>query len=164
MQTPERKPRHLVVPLAPKKADQELEQEDGIDLGSMRIVDGKWSRGECYCEETMLDGDEHCSVCILNLNPIEIVIPKKEISIVYSYPLTNKFTKIHSTNNFKGFSRKEISQQIMETYSQIYKEEREDIEHHKNGRYGIFRHGITDLILHSLVKENANTFSCGIDS
>ena len=147
-----------------------------IDLGYMSIADLVWSKGFCYCEDAIADGEEKCSTCKSNLNPDQIVIPKQDVTVCYSYPLSHDFVNIHHTDNPAGFTRKEISEQIMKTYAQIYAEEDSDVgkptEHipgmmNRNtseGRHGIWGHDIGDLQLHSMEEEENGVFSLGVDS
>ena len=131
-----------------------------IDLGYMSIVHGEW--------ET--DNDDP-------LDPNEIVIPQCSIDIIYRYPFTGIYPFTHTTTHPQGFSRKEISEQIMHRYAQMYREEEEDAGNPGNitgmfnrqttaGRYGVWGHDIGDLMLYSISidRTNKDQYTIGIDS
>ena len=147
-----------------------------INLGYMSISENKWTIQKCYCKECdPIDGDdiEHEGV---NIDPSEIIEPSKEITILYDYPLNGTFQFKHTTENSDGFTRKELSEQIMTKYHQIYKEEEEDEadkisnlpgmlnRQTSYGKYGIWGHHIEDLYLHTLYKDSTGIYSLGIDS
>lgn len=147
--------------------------KSSIDLGYMSIVDGEWSAGYCYCEDC--DPGEKCDGCEKSLDPDEIVIPSQNIIIFYDYPFKDEFPHVHHTKNQVGFTRREISEQIMARYAEMYKEEDEDVgsatgyvpgmlnRQKSNGRYGIWGHNIGDLQLHTMQKVD-NGYVLGIDS
>jgi hypothetical protein len=155
-----------------------------IDLGYMSVYDGEWSNGICYCDEVTKDqiNREKCSPCERNLDPDQIVIPLQDIVVVYSYPFKDEFPHKHHTDNQEGFTRDEISTQIMARYAQMYQEEDQDVgptgdmdpwrgihilnRAESKGRYGIWGHHIGDLYLHSLRKSETkeDEYYIGIDS
>jgi hypothetical protein len=134
-----------------------------IELGYMSIKDGNWRAGYDYDNETDKD-----------LDPNEIIIKKKVIQIKYDYPLSVSHKFEHQTNNSNGFTRKELCEQIMKHYKDIYNEEEENhgnpgniprmLNRRKsNGPHGIWGHHIDDLYLHTLYYKNRN-YTLGIDS
>jgi hypothetical protein len=147
-----------------------------IELGYMSIEDGQWSAGSCYCYDC--DKEEKCIPCAKNLDQNEIVIPFQTITIVYDYPFKDIFPHEHKTTNRNGFTRKEISEQIMARYAQMYQEEDQDVGHptgnisdvmmnrkRSEGRYGIWGHHIGDLQLHSLQRSlKGSEYYIGVDS
>lgn len=98
----------------------------------------------------------------------EIVIPKKEATLLISYPLT-KSAKCHiKTRDPNGFTRQEIIEQICENYERIYREEDESTEIEPgmipgmfnrvqtNGKYGIWGHVIEDLYIEGISYTDEN--------
>jgi hypothetical protein len=88
-----------------------------------------------------------------------IIIVEKKISIVIDYPLQNEYHfRLESKN---GFSRKDLLLEISKNYHQLYKEEEESAtvktlpiderpiqnRNKTNGKYGIWGHDISDLVL-----------------
>lgn len=137
------------------------ECNEDIKLGSMAILKNKWEDNTCDCEANCID----ISKCeCVKLNPDEIIIPEQDITISYDYPIKKSFLYTHHTNNPSGFSRKELSEQIMKKYIQIYEEEDEDIKKSGSGRYGIWGHNISNLYLVSIEKGENGIYELGIDS
>ena len=134
----------------------------------MSIADGDWTLGCCHCD----DDEDMCSVCKNKLDSEEIVVPRQDFAINYTYPLSKAFKFEHHTDNLGGFTRREISVQIMERYHKIYLEETEDVgketgnidgilnRQTSNGRYGIWGHCIEDLYLHSLYLDESGVGWC----
>jgi hypothetical protein len=99
------------------------------------------------------------------LGPEEIVIPKRSIVVNYTYPFrveSGGFKYIHMTTNPQGFTRKEIAEQIMARYRQMYDEEYKKIGGPENiprsanppnndSPYGVWGYDIDQLKLHSMV-------------
>lgn len=138
-----------------------------IDLGYMSIERGSWEPGYDYNSDT----DERM---IKDLDPNEIIIKKHIIEIKYDYPLSVSHKFKHHSNNIKGFTRKELSEQIMKHYKDIYKEEEEIVgnpghipgmlnRRTSDGPHGIWGHDIGDLILHTIHVRDG-TYTLGIDS
>lgn len=116
-----------------------------IALGYMHISDGKWE------DLSYEPGDE-------KLDPDEIILKMRKISIIYKYPLSVKIMIDHRTLNPNGFTRRKLSEQIMKQYRLIY-----DDAENGTASYMIWGHGIGDLMLHSLYIDN-NEYTLGIDS
>ncbi len=131
-----------------------------IILGRMNISSNKWdqnfTKDDCYQE----------------LDPDEIVINKQEISINYTFPLTNQEQITYETTG--GFTRKDLSKIIMKEYKLIYDQEERtftnvdalDFNYNRlksNGYYGIWGYHLHELYLHSLTKEEDGSYSIGID-
>jgi hypothetical protein len=148
-----------------------------IDLGYMSIENGEWSGGNCFCEYEK--NGSKCRPCKDNLKADEIVIPFQDVTVIYDYPFKDNFPHEHHTENKNGFTRSEISEQIMARYAEMYQEEDKDVGHptgtvnpqmlnraRSDGRYGIWGHDIGDLQLHSLYKSKtkATEFYIGVDS
>ncbi len=139
-----------------------------IILGYMSISKYKWKPDWKDDGEGRKDEDE--------CDPNEIVIAEKKITICYDYPLKEKFYFTHEINSEGGFSRKEISIQIMDRYRKIYEEEKKAVDdpgvfhpgfvnrNKSNGPYGIDLHYIEDLQLHTLYRLEDGTNRIGIDS
>lgn len=101
----------------------------------------------------------------------EIVLPYFTVTLLIDYPLTNPAIFTLSTNE-KGFSRKQLIQEISKKYHEIYKEEettsttktipidqREGLinRNQTNGKYGVWGHDLSDLDLSSIeVYKNTN--------
>jgi hypothetical protein len=138
-----------------------------IDLGYMSIETGSWEPGYDYNSDT----DERM---IKDLDPNEIIIKKHIVEIKYDYPLSVSHKFKHHSTNIKGFTRKELSEQIMKHYKDIYKEEEEIVgnpghipgmlnRRTSDGPHGIWGHDIGDLILHTIHVRDG-TYTLGIDS
>jgi len=93
------------------------------------------------------------------IKPKKKVIKSKEISIVFSYPLTQ--IQIFKYENKKGFTRRDLFKHIYEGYKKIYDEEEAEVgdpghyiyaynRKRSFGRYGIWNHYLEDLIIESL--------------
>jgi hypothetical protein len=157
------------------KDPRTFKMADSIDLGYMSIEDGKWSSGYCYCNDC--EQGEKCDPCSQNLECDEVIIPFQTITVVYDYPFKDSFPHEHKTTNPNGFTRKEISEQIMARYVQMYQQEDQDVSPTRNmsavvmnrkrseGRYGIWGHHISDLKLHSLQRSlKKSEYYIGVDS
>ncbi len=113
-----------------------------------------------YMEEQRI----HKAAC----NPDEIILPaNQEYSFTLTYPLNNPFvTKLNTTKN--GLTRRQIVEFIIKSYKKVYSEEDKSskikakfgknsynrIE--TNGKYGIWGHVMSDLVLHSLEIDDEN--------
>lgn len=146
-----------------------------IKLGYMSIATGEWDGGD----NDDSDYDSDCSSSDESqkktLDPDEIIVKKQDITIIYTYPLSGEFSFNHHTDCPEGFTREELSVQIMDRYRKIYdEEENEDGDPglvpgmlnraQSDGPYGIWGHDIRDLILHTLYLHVDGTYSLGIDS
>ncbi len=120
-----------------------------INLGYMKVADGAWK------DEPDKNGNTVC--------PNEIILRKTSIEIIYDYPMARPVKIKHTSDSLLGFTRKELSIQIMNNYKKIYDEENggpidntKCIPQSMNrgesfGVYGIWGHHITDLFLGSLI-------------
>jgi len=110
------------------------------------------------------------------IKPSEIIIPPdKTINIVIDYPLTNQF-EITLKPKTKGWTRLAVVEFIIKCYKQIYKEEEKSSKiksghipnmfnrNQTDGKYGIWGHDLSDLILHSLDEESKDVFVVCCDS
>ena len=118
-----------------------------IVLGAMPVDFGEWEDDYDYTD----DGE----AVKTGLDPDEIIIPKEVITVAYFYPLSRSFEFEHRAKNKTGFTRLELSKQIMKQYQQIYKDEK---------MYGVWGHGIEDLILCSLDIDDEGRYVVGVDS
>lgn len=98
------------------------------------------------------------------LNKEEVVILENKVTLIIDYPLTNESrTYINSAN---GFTREKLIKEISKTYFMLYEEEektatiktvpvkeRKELynRNETNGRYGIWGHDISDLVLSEIV-------------
>lgn len=148
-----------------------------IVLGGMPIDGGIWRSGY----ETDSDSEEDDDFASDDspkekVDPDEIVIPDDNVIIIFSYPLKEDFQ--FEFEHKGGFTRKQISEVIMQQYASIYAEEEQtapegDPGHlphliynraTSTGKYGIWGHDIGDLYLHSLYKQDDGTYTLGVDS
>ena len=96
----------------------------------------------------------------------EIIVNNNEATIIVRYPLNDSATFTISSENKKGFTRKEIVEHVCNIYKRIYKEEDEtttEVEPRSNngvtvlnrsrtnGKYGIWGHVIEDLLLEGII-------------
>lgn len=94
------------------------------------------------------------------LDPNEIVIHKKEIRVLVSYPLKSKHVfLIEAPMEFSGFSRAQVAYTISALYQYIYDEEEGSSEttagnipglmnrETSHGRYGVWGHCLGELML-----------------
>lgn len=92
------------------------------------------------------------------------VLKYPKAAIIIDYPLTNKVTFEISSSN-EGFSRKRLIQEIGKKYYEIYEEEEKTAtiktipedkrttirnRNSTNGKYGIWGHDLSDLVLSSI--------------
>jgi hypothetical protein len=106
--------------------DDEAELGLNIDLGAMIVYDEKWqsfwsrqdnSRELCGIQEQINEGkDPHIPKW---LDPFEIVIPRTDITIHYEYTIDPEYSFRHTTTCKLGFTRFEISMQIMKHYNEL---------------------------------------------
>jgi hypothetical protein len=113
----------------------------------------------------------------LRLDKDEIVVRQRQVEVEYTYPLTRPVRFTHTTSNPDGFSRREICEQIMQKYHDIFAEEEADAggdpgtipgmwnRQTTQGRYGIWGHSLDQLVLHTIIyHSDTNTCTLGIDS
>lgn len=96
----------------------------------------------------------------------EIVIANSAAILIIDYPLSNPVEIKLSAKTDKGFTRKELIENISTEYRRIYKEEEESAEvktipleecqglinrNQTNGKYGIWGHDIDDLDLSAVI-------------
>jgi hypothetical protein len=98
------------------------------------------------------------------LNKEEVVISENKVTLIIDYPLTNEFRAyINSTN---GFTRERLINEISKSYFMLYEEEEKTAtiktvpvkerkglynRNETNGKYGIWGHDISDLVLSEIV-------------
>jgi hypothetical protein len=114
------------------------------------------------------------------LNNAEEIVTPPFIVIEYSYPLKDCFYFLHRSLSPKGFTRAELAMSISNTYKKIYRDE-ENVSGNpgnisgmlnraqSHGPYGIWGHGLDDLVLHRVessgeTKFNLPLYTLGIDS
>lgn len=142
-----------------------------IDLGYNNVAEGKYTGPYEDSEDSEETKEKR------KLDPNEIVIKCDKIIVIYDYPLKGDFEFEHFSKNPNGFTRKEIAKQIMKRYKKIYKEEKETStikegpaapgsfnRNTTSGKYGIWGHGIGDLILHSMIELEDGSYMLGLDS
>lgn len=90
----------------------------------------------------------------------DVVIPNEVLNVKFDYPLSNKVVFKYEKN--KGFSLRELVDNICKSYSQIYKEEKRTSKERggrmhgmlnrnkTDGKYGIWGHDLGDLALEGL--------------
>jgi hypothetical protein len=105
------------------------------------------------------------------VDPKELVLKEGEYSLEITYPLTNPFNTKFKVSE-KGFSRRELVKFIIDCYQYIYKQEESEVGDPGNipgmlnrarssGSYGIWGHGLGDLMLHTAyVEGNKITVDC----
>ena len=146
---------------------------DDIRLGYMSIARGEWHDGHYSdSDDDEGDGDMHQRERIA---ADEVVINEREITIVFTYPLSGDFSFAFKSASEAGFTRKELSELIMQTYHKIYDEEEQTSSvtaghiagmlnrNQTSGKYGIWGHDICDLMLHSMQKTRGKYY-LGVDS
>lgn len=139
-----------------------------------------------YDEETGWDDEDNVSPYISLLDPTksiegqrfpnEIVIPMSEILIIFDYPLENAITFPYQGDCEGGFTRAHLARCVCTGYKRIYDEEEAAVgdpgtvsSHCMNratshGPYGIWGHGLGDLVLHTVTQVGENIFTLGVDS
>ncbi|WP_333888299.1 hypothetical protein [Sphingobacterium siyangense] len=103
------------------------------------------------------------------INADEIVVKNPSIHIIFYYPLNNPHT--FEFKNEKGFSRKDLILLISKQYHEIYEEEEvtSDIKtipvnkrtglinrNETHGKYGIWGHDLSDLVLSGIEVHETN--------
>mmetsp|Transcript_8971 Transcript_8971/g.12347 ORF Transcript_8971/g.12347 Transcript_8971/m.12347 type:complete len:161 (-) Transcript_8971:99-581(-) len=118
-------------------------------------------------------------------DPDDVVAPSP-IIIRIGYPLQEPVDCKISSSNPSGFTRAEIARAVAAEYRRIYDEEKETSElpeekvcdrnpnstllnrAQTNGKYGIWGHGLEDLVLHTIEryteKNGIPVYSLGVDS
>ncbi len=107
--------------------------------------------------------------------PDEVVIPMNVIQVRYEYPLTYPVTIEFISDDAAGFTRATLIEMICDAYQDIYDEEDSDVgdpgyidgtlnREQSSGRYGIWGHYITDLLLWEVRQVDDNVFTLGVDS
>src|SRR5690606_11606424 len=108
-------------------------------------------------------------------NPDEIVIPMKEIQIVYEYPLEDEVLKTFNSDKSEGFTRAHLARVISQGYHEIYDEEERVVGNpghvsgmlnraKSTGPYGIWGHDLEDLALYGVEQREGNIFDLLVDS
>ena len=82
------------------------------------------------------------------VNADEIVLPFKTATIIIRYPLNNP-VRFELRPSEKGFTRKQLIQEISRKYHEIYTEE-EKPGNKTNGKYDIWGHDLSDLDLSTI--------------
>lgn len=105
---------------------------------------------------------------IENNAPEELVIaPGEKFKLVINYPLRFPY-KVGIDGGKNGLTRRKVLEFVIKCYKQIYKEEDEfRMSSNKNttdGKYGIWGHNISDLVLHSLIFKKNRILEVGVDS
>ena len=170
--------------------DQEWQAEVGYDAKTNQISPPRKAPGPIIVEFSspyehedsfdpyisMAEPEEEISK---QLNPNEIVIPMQVIKVEYNYPLGNPVTFEHTSADPRGFTRAELARKISEGYQRIYREEDEAVlnagktvenipgmlnRQETEGPYGIWGHGIGDLLLTTVIQKQGNLFEISVDS
>jgi len=111
-------------------------------------------------------------------DPDEIIIYKEKIFMEYDYPLKKSFYFKEMAPNGKYFTRKDLGKIISDRYKQMYDEEAKTTtipigtmavnivnRNETNGTYGIWMHGIEDLLLHTIYyNARKDTYYIDLDS
>jgi hypothetical protein len=99
----------------------------------------------------------------------EVVIPETKVTVIIDYPLSTSYE--FELISKKGFTRKQLINEISNHYHQLYDEEEKTAtvktvplkdrkiynRNQTNGKYGIWGHDIGDLVLDEIhVYKNAN--------
>ena len=116
------------------------------------------------------------------INGDDIIIKNKKATIIVRYPIKDFVTFNISSKNEKGFTLKDVVENVSNIYKKIYKEELEtttEVEpksnkgvnvlnrSRTNGKYGIWGHDIEDLVLESVLvytKNDLVSIELGIES
>ena len=115
-----------------------------------KLIEVEDANGECM----QIEGESSDIV-----NPNEIVIKEKKITVVFTYPLTGTFSYIFKSRN--GFTRRQLFECVQKKYREIYQEENAASKSSKmpegilnrgfsKGPYGIWGHDIGDLFLEEI--------------
>jgi hypothetical protein len=110
-------------------------------------------------------------------NPTNIIIDKGKIDVLFEYPLTNKVIKTFYADTTDGFTKAGLIEMICDFYEEIYDEEEKTTStkignlpnmlnrNITDGRYGIWGHAISDLLLHTIKYDpDYDFYTLGIDS
>ena len=105
-------------------------------------------------------------------NPNEIVIPMRNIRVVFSFPLSRDVLVKFESSNPQGFTRNEIARKVYEQYSTFYREETNDGEvefeqrikgNPNNKPYGIWAHSLEGLALCEVHQLEGDLFSVTVE-
>lgn len=144
-----------------------------VSLGYVHIE--SWERGNRIFPDYMFEELEYKKEIESTL-PNELVLaPNKEYKLVIDYPLTVPAVFEIKTGT-KGLTRAQIIEKVVKFYHKIYKEEDKSVGHKtghipgmfnrqkSEGKYGIWGHDISDLMLGSLILKSGNKLELSVDS
>ncbi len=98
-------------------------------------------------------------------NAEEVVFTGTELIVILDYPLRKEVSFSISASSPRGFTRAELARKVADLYKRVYEEEAQTskiavipLEQRKglinrnetNGRYGIWGHDLSDLVLHTI--------------
>lgn len=142
-----------------------------IKLGDVSIA--KWEKGNSLYPDWMKE-EKECVKEIEKNKPDDIVLTSGDYILQIDYPLSNPFFKKFVVKD-SGMTREELVILVVKSYKKIYKEEDKSVGHKtgnisgmlnresSEGKYGIWRHNIGDLVLCS-AEVNGNRITLGVDS
>ena len=147
-----------------------------MDIALGYIAMSNWKEGDKLYSDWMENLDFIKSFAKYAKSEDEIILPgNTNYVLVIDYPLKNPYIKEFKTSK-NGMSRKEFVKLVVDSYNDIYDtEERSSKIKAKNidgmmnrittvGTYGIWRHSLDDLILHTLHLKDDNVIELGVDS
>ena len=86
----------------------------------------------------------------------QYVLPaNKAFVLTINYPLHTAFVKPFIKHGNRGMTREELILKIIEAYKEVYR---------SPAKYGIWGHGMGDLMLHTATVDKDNVITVGCDS
>lgn len=144
-----------------------------INLGYNSMYDWSSTRKSTFAD--WMHADPEYKKEIADNPPDEVILGGGQIfTLIIDYPLTNPFEEKFMTPP-EGLTRIGLFTHIASSYKKIYKEEDEEVgdpgmipgmmnRQTSDGKYGIWGHGLGDLVLHTAYLEDGNIISVGVDS
>lgn len=99
--------------------------------------------------------DGYCDEKLPPLDPDEVVLTEGTYTLKIDYPLSNPYTEQFTTIPF-GLTRRGLVNIIVRAYKAVYNA--------KDDPYGIWGHGLSDLMLHTASVSPKGTVTVDCDS
>lgn len=136
-----------------------------INIGAVSIHDfdrscGKMFSWSFYYDKKDVFYDESYDKDVKECDPKKIVLPpEQEYTLVIDYPTSIPYKSKLKTGK-KGMTRIQFADKVCKHYRKMYDEEVAT----PGGKYGIYGHGICDLVLCNATVKNNREIHLGVDS
>ncbi len=136
-----------------------------IRLGVICIADFDASQGKMFSWNYYYDKndefhDKRCEKEVKACDPKEIVLPpNREYLLKITYPVSKPYTAKIRTGK-KGLTRLQLADKVCKHYRKMYDEDGKT----STGKYGVWGHDITDLVLVDADVSSNGVITLGVDS